>query len=167
MNEFLITPTVTTNLKLQWTNISDEAVGPWFADLAAEYCARYGPNGEFSGANHEDFAAPDGGLLLVLRQHVAVAGGGFRRLDPQTAEIKRIWTHRSHRRQGLARLVLDTLEEAAVDAGYRRLWLVTGPRQPEAKALYLANGYRALFDSSVDTRLLRQLAFEKDISMNR
>ena len=30
----------------------------------------------------------------------SVAGGAFRRYDPDTAEFKRIWTHSAHRRRG-------------------------------------------------------------------
>ena len=37
--------------------------------------------------------------------------------------------------------MLAALEQAATDLGYRRLVLETGPKQPEAVALYAAAGY--------------------------
>ena len=52
-----------------------------------------------------------------------------------------MWTHPEYRRQGLARRVLDALEEAAVGAGYRGLILETGPNQREAASLYQRRGY--------------------------
>jgi GNAT superfamily N-acetyltransferase len=75
-----------------------------------------------------------------------VTGGAFRRFDDQTAELKRIWTDSGHRRRGLARALLDELEAEITVRGYRRVYLTTGDRQPEAEALYLATGYTKLTD---------------------
>jgi GNAT superfamily N-acetyltransferase len=54
----------------------------------------------------------------------------------RSRELKRIWTDSSLRRQGLARRVLVELEAEARRRGYTRVFLGTGPRQPEATALY-------------------------------
>ena len=90
-------------------------------------------------------------------------GGAFRRYDADTAEFKRIWTHSAHRRRGLARLVLAELEALAARRGYRRVYLTTGPRQPEARHLYLTSGYEAQFDLDRDPGLIGSLAFTKDL----
>ena len=71
----------------------------------------------------------------------AVTGGAFRRFDDDTAELKRIWTDRAHRRRGYAKALLAALEAETATRGYRRLYLITGNRQPEAEALYDATGY--------------------------
>jgi hypothetical protein len=55
--------------------------------------------------------------------------------------VKRMWTNPRYRRRGLATPVLRTLEEAAVESGYDRLILETGPLQPEAEELYGRSGY--------------------------
>lgn len=103
-----------------------------------------------------------GNFLLLLRAGEAVAGGAFKyHPDPGTAELKRIWTDRRLRRQGLARQVVEALESQALRQGYRRIYLTTGFRQPEAEALYLGQGYRRLFDPQADVRALRSLPFEK------
>jgi ribosomal protein S18 acetylase RimI-like enzyme len=73
-----------------------------------------------------------------------VTGGAFRRFDDQTAELNRIWTDSGHRRRGFARALLDELEAEITVRGYRRVYLTTGDRQPEAEALYLATGYTKL-----------------------
>ncbi|EUA22868.1 acetyltransferase family protein [Mycobacterium xenopi 3993] len=68
----------------------------------------------------------------------------FRRYDAHTAEFKRIWTGRAHRRRGYAAALLAELEAQTAARGYRRVYLVTGNRQPEAEALYHAAGYTRL-----------------------
>ena len=132
-----------------------------------------------------DFADPDGDLILVLEGPVPVAGGAFRRrTEPElgdvrlsaaptharaedgtpavpTAELKRIWTHGAHRRRGLAKVVLTELERRAAARGYERIYLTTGPRQPEAAALYAATGYTPLFDPAAPAEEFGPLAFEK------
>jgi GNAT superfamily N-acetyltransferase len=89
----------------------------------------------------DELAAPDGGLLMGVMHGVPVTGGAFRRFDADTAELKRIWTDREHRRRGYARTLLAALEDEIAERGYRRLYLITGNRQPEAEALYDATGW--------------------------
>jgi GNAT superfamily N-acetyltransferase len=158
----------------------DPLAAPLFAELAIEYDTRYGDL--FGGAAEEltrypaeEFLPPSGELVLLLEDGVAVAGGAFRRhADPGTAEVKRMWTAASHRRRGLGRRVLALLERRAAQRGYRRMYLTTGPRQPEARDLYLAAGWLPLFDPAeprpTDTDALRALpvaqrlyAFEKQL----
>jgi GNAT superfamily N-acetyltransferase len=50
------------------------------------------------------------------------------------------------RGRGLSKLVLAGLEAAARDRGWTTLRLETGPRQPEAVALYEGAGYRPIAD---------------------
>jgi hypothetical protein len=51
----------------------------------------------------------------------------------------------------------------AVRRGYSRVYLTTGPRQPEAKHLYLNSGYEPLFDLAADPETIKFLAFSKDL----
>lgn len=135
-----------------------------------------------------DFAEPDGDLILLLVDGAPVAGGALRlRTEPElgevarsrapdrvrtedgrpavrTAELKRIWTHAAHRRRGLAKIVLVELEQRAEALGYDRVYLTTGPRQPEAKALYTTAGYTPLFDTDAAPESVGVLAFEKWLS---
>ena len=88
-----------------------------------------------------EFAAPSGAFLLVVRDGVTVGCAGLRRHDEQTAELKRMYVRVAYRRQGLARLLLDAVEERARRLGYRQLILETGVLQPQAMALYASHGY--------------------------
>lgn len=134
------------------------------AELLHEYVSRYGPAARERMERFPDdsLTPPYGRLMVLLRGGIAVAGGAFRRYDGQTAELKRIWTHSSYRRQGLARRVLEVLEDEAVRLGYQRVYLTTGPRQPEARGLYLAAGYTPLFDVTVPP--VGPLPFEKGVA---
>ncbi|KNX39375.1 hypothetical protein VV01_10525 [Luteipulveratus halotolerans] len=118
-------------------------------DLRVEYSTRYAretANTTLTEVPATDFVEPRGTFVVLLRGGRTVAGGAIRRFDDHTAEIKRVWTASSVRRQGFGRRVIDELEIAAADLGYDRVFLSTGPRQPEARALYLAAGYRPGFD---------------------
>ncbi|MET9295674.1 GNAT family N-acetyltransferase [Streptomyces sp. NPDC003077] len=138
---------------------------PMLAELEDEYLRRYGASArrEMTRYPAGDFAPPDGVLLLLLEDGDPVAGGAFRRYDATGAELKRIWTHSAHRRRGLARRVVTELERIARARGYRRVFLTTGSRQPEAKALYLSAGYTPLFDTAADPESLDSLPFEKHL----
>jgi GNAT superfamily N-acetyltransferase len=158
-----------TELLVRVVGTRDELARPLFEDLAREYGARYGGTPEQVREELErypaaEFEEPRGVLLLLLEDGAAVAGGAYRRYDERTAELKRIWTHPAHRRRGLGRRVLRELERRAAATGYSRLYLTTGPRQPEAKHLYLAAGYRPLFDVDVDPETIGPLPFEKDLT---
>jgi GNAT superfamily N-acetyltransferase len=152
-------------VKFVYTTPSDPAAEPLFRELEFEYTTRYGRNTELSSYPGEEFEEPRGGAFLLLYDgEEVVAGGAFRRSDARTAELKRIWTHSGHRRRGLGRLVVEELEQEAARRGYRRVCLTTGPRQPEARGLYLRTGYRPLFDVDADPATLGgPLPFEKSL----
>jgi GNAT superfamily N-acetyltransferase len=131
----------------------DELAQPLIAELAVEYSTRYDGTEEgvlrwLRGHPADDFAAPHGGMLIGLLDGMPVTGGAFCRFGvvdgAETAELKRIWTDRRHRRQGYGRVLLAELEARIAAQGYRRIYLTTGNRQPEAEALYVAAGYTRL-----------------------
>jgi GNAT superfamily N-acetyltransferase len=137
----------------------DPLAEPLLAELTVEYSSRYRVAEEdvskwLRGYPAAEFAAPGGGLLIGLLGEEPVTGGAFCRFDADTAELKRIWTDGRHRRQGHARKLLIELETEIAARGYRRIYLTTGDRQPEAEALYLSAGY---------TRLTEPLPAEGDV----
>jgi len=150
-----------------YTTPDDPLARPLIEQLTHEYTSRYGDHfgepatAEMNRYPAERFAPPDGAFVLLLRDEVPVAGGAFMRYDETTAEMKRVWTDKDHRRQGLARIVLTELEAHAARLGYGRIYLTTGFRQPEAAALYLKTGYTALFDLNLPPEAVEILPFEK------
>jgi GNAT superfamily N-acetyltransferase len=133
-------------LRFEAVDQHDPLAEPLLAELALEYASRYRAPVESVSKwlrtypAHE-FAPPDGALLIGLRDGLPVTGGAFRRFDDDTAELKRIWTDSRYRRRGFARALLVELEAAIVVRGYRRIYLTTGDKQPEAEELYLSTGY--------------------------
>lgn len=134
-------------MQFRQVRLGHPLVAPLLAGLEEEYTTRYGPSDEMKLAEEHQFDPP-AGLFVVLVDvpepggaEMVVAGGGFRAHGQGVCEVKRMWTHPGYRRRGLAGRVLDRLEQEAVAAGYRRLVLETGPRQPEAEAMYERRGY--------------------------
>jgi GNAT superfamily N-acetyltransferase len=137
--------------ELRFVSVSqgDPLAAPLLTELAVEYADRYGSTREriltwLQEYPADEFAAPDGALLIGLFNGQPVTGGAFRRFDSETAELKRVWTDRRYRRRGHARALLAALESQIAARGYRRVYLTTGDRQPEAEALYLSAGYTRL-----------------------
>ena len=157
-----------------FTSLKDPRAARLRAALIEEYDNRYGNFYDEEGAKAEldrypaeDFTPPRGNFLLLIDGEETIGGGAFKFYDETTAELKRIWIDNGYRRQGLAALILEQLELQARWQGYRRLYLTTGFRQPEAVNLYLKNGYTNLFDLNGDWEAYRHLPFEKDISDKR
>jgi ribosomal protein S18 acetylase RimI-like enzyme len=148
---------------------NDPLAEPLLAELAVEYATRYGATEDavskwLRGYPADEFAPPDGGLLIGLLNDRPVTGGAFRRFDDSTAELKRIWTDSRHRRQGHAKALLVQLEADIAARGYRSVYLTTGDRQPEAEALYLSTGYVRLAEPLPADGEVYPLAFQKSLS---
>lgn len=146
----------------------DPRAAPLLDELAVEYTSRYGAGlppeyQDMRAYPAQEFAPPGGALIIGLHSGISVAGGAFRRYDETTAELKRIWTASTHRKRGYGKLVVAELERVARQRGYRRVYLTTGPRQPEAVALYLSAGYRPLYDQSLPSLEVGIHPFEKDL----
>ncbi|WP_433255762.1 GNAT family N-acetyltransferase [Streptosporangium sp. CA-135522] len=152
------------SVEVRHVAVRDPEVRPLLDDLHHEYTSRYGPNEELNRYPDDQFTPAQGGAFLVLVEDgQTIAGGAFRRYDERTAELKRVWTHPDHRRRGLGLAVVRELEREAVRRGYRRIYLTTGPRQPEAAALYLASGYTPLYDVTAAPETIGPLPFEKSL----
>lgn len=146
----------------------DPLAQPLLNELAAEYAQRYDNTtqavlGWLQSYPAAEFTPPHGDLLIGVIDGEPVTGGGFRRFDERTAELKRIWTHRAHRRRGYAKALLVQLENRIANQGYRRVYLTTGNRQPEAEALYAANGYLRLVEPLPSSEPVFPIAFAKEL----
>lgn len=124
--------------------LGDPEVEPLLADLRQEYEVRYGDGDSVHDAPADAFDPPAGAFIVLLDGPRTVAGGGIRRLDESTCEVKRMWTSPHYRRQGHASTVLAALESLARELGYSHVRLETGHAQPEALALYRRLGYREI-----------------------
>ena len=115
-----------------------------------EYVLRYGGR-DHTPMHDADLAPPRGAFYVGYRDGRPVTTGAWRFRDDvsrlgssRPAEVKRMYVAPSARRQGLARLMLAHLEDAARAAGAEVMVMETGTAQPEAIALYLAAGYQPI-----------------------
>ena len=88
-----------------------------------------------------ELGPPHGTFLVGYRAGEAICGGGVKRLPDGACEIKRMYVVPAARGQGVARILLRALEDAARGLGYVVVRLDTGPRQPHARGLYESEGY--------------------------
>jgi len=89
----------------------------------------------------EEVAEGRGGFFVAYIDQKPVGCGAMRRIEPGLCEIKRMYVDPSVRGRRVGRRILDTLEEHARQLGARRIVLETGPRQPDAIALYSHAGF--------------------------
>lgn len=129
-----------TGLFIRALRYSDPVVRALESELQLEYAERYGDPDE-GPILPEHFTPPEGLFLVGFVGNEPVATGGFRKHDDGVAEIKRMYVAHEHRGGGHARRLLAELEAQAVRAGYRRVVLETGLKQPEAMSLYQSSGY--------------------------
>lgn len=99
--------------------------------------------GAFESPSHEDLRsdAERGVVLVGSEDGTAVACGSLRRLDEDTAEVKRMFVRADARGRGHARALLRALEDEARSAGCRRMVLDTAASLTEAATMYLREGY--------------------------
>jgi GNAT superfamily N-acetyltransferase len=109
------------------------------AEVQQEYVVRYGGQ-DGTPVDPAEFAPPRGLFLVAYVDGTPAACGGWRAHETDV-ELKRMYVTPACRGRGLARAVLAELERTAVAAGYRRVILETGSKQPEAIALYESSGY--------------------------
>ena len=128
-------------MHLQSVSLGDARVLPLLRGLSLEYERRYGAATALLDADAAEFEPPFGLFLVLIDHETTIAGGGLRRIDNDTAELKRLWTSPSREREGHATRVVRALENVARASGYHKVRLLTGPAQPEALGLYAKLGY--------------------------
>ena len=133
---------MTTCVELRRVDILSAVAEQLIGALNDELIARY-PE---PGANHfrldpDEVAAGRGAFLVAYLSDAPVGCGAVRRIEGHVAEIKRMYVAPIARGRGVGRQILHALETEAKRLGATRLVLETGPRQPEAIALYTRAGF--------------------------
>jgi|SRR6516165_9955172 GNAT superfamily N-acetyltransferase len=146
----------------------DRLDSPVAADLVARTVAEL--NSRYSDHEHKMKGLDSGeflpttGVFLIARVEDWPAGcGGLRRIDDQTAEIKRMYVEPGARCRGIGRKILEELEFHARRLGYRKVRLETGVRQPEAIQLYESAGYQRISAYGEFSGSPLSICFEKSL----
>ncbi len=126
-------------MTLKRTTSSDKDFLALVDKLNAELWLRYPDiQAEYEPLNNVDNL----GTVVVAYIEGSPAGCGcFKKIAPDTIEVKRMFTDSSFRENNVAASVISELENWARELGFTYSVLEFGPRQPEAAALYKKCGY--------------------------
>jgi GNAT superfamily N-acetyltransferase len=142
----------------------DPVVQRLTAAQQTELRGRYGPDSE-PGVPP---SAADVAIVLLATDDdgTPVGCGALRPLAADSAEIKRMYVVPQARGRGLSKVILAALEDEARSRGWTTLRLETGPKQPEAVALYARAGYQPIgaFGHYVGDRDDWSLYFERSLA---
>jgi GNAT superfamily N-acetyltransferase len=130
-------------------------------ELSAELAALYEVADGSAGFKPSDVEVPRAAFVVARLDGHPVGSGALRPFDEHTGEVKRMYTRAGYRRKGVAQAILAELERLALAFGYTNVKLQTGPRQPEAAALYERVGYYRIprFSGTMEG----VLAYQKDL----
>jgi GNAT superfamily N-acetyltransferase len=88
------------------------------------------------------YAPPHGRMFLATYSAKAAGCAAFRRMTPDTCEMKRMYVRPEFRGKQIGRQLANTLILTAREAGYSVMRLETTPYLDKALALYSALGFR-------------------------
>lgn len=115
--------------------------------LFAEYEEFLGFSLEFQGfakeleSIGEIYGPPTGRLWLVENKSMVVGCVAVRRIDPQIAELKRLFVTEQARGHGLGKRLMLAALDGAHELGYERIRLDTIPQLVAARGLYEQFGF--------------------------
>ena len=130
------------------------------ANVIKTVLAEYGLSWEVScgGCSDQDAVEVEkyylqaGGKFWVIERAGKIVGtGGYFPIDrgQNAVEIRKMYLLPEARGYGLGRFLLSQLEQAAVQKGFKEVWVETATALKEAVSLYEKNGYEA--ESGVET----------------
>jgi GNAT superfamily N-acetyltransferase len=100
-------------------------------------------------------------VVVAYFDELPVACGAIKEFDPETMEVKRMFTIASYRGKGFATQVLTELEKWALELGYSKCILETGKRLPDAVRLYEKSGYQLIPNYGQYIQRENSICFEK------
>lgn len=87
------------------------------------------------------YAGPDGRLYIAYVDGIAAGCIGLRKLDPQRAEMKRLYVRTQFRGLQIGRMLAEQVIQDAKAIGYRSILLDTLFTMESARGLYLRLGF--------------------------
>ncbi|HJO04666.1 MAG TPA: GNAT family N-acetyltransferase, partial [Acidobacteriota bacterium] len=116
-----------------------------FAALNAEVKKQYPDQGdEHFRLDADEIGAGRGALFVAYLEDRPIGCGSIRKLDTETAELKRMYVAGDMRGHGIGGALMRALETEARDLAVRRILIETGDRQDTALAMYEGAGYRRI-----------------------
>lgn len=156
--------TVGADVRITATRLDSPVAQGLITELLADLTERYGGPDPVR-TDPDDFWPPRGMFVVAELEGTPVGCAGLRDLDTEVGELKRMYVRPAARGRGVARAVLGELERRALDAGVRRLRLLTGEAQPEAVQLYRSAGWTPgeMYGPAIEHGWTQALAFERHL----
>ena len=88
------------------------------------------------------YSPPKGALLLAYVNNTAIACTGVRKLDSETAELKRMFVQSKYRGQKIGRQLMQLALQVAKELGYQFIKLDSVREMEAALKLYRAYGFK-------------------------
>jgi GNAT superfamily N-acetyltransferase len=95
---------------------------------------------QFNGLENIKYA------VIYCIDNKAVGCGGLKKIDLQTAEIKRMYVEPEYRGRGVAAKILTALETWATELDFNQLCLETGVNNPSAQSVYRKKGFEKIIN---------------------
>jgi len=102
-------------------------------------------------------------VVVVYLQDQPVGCGAFREFDRISVEIKRMYVKPEERGTGVAKQILNSLEDWAKENQFQRCILETGDRQVEAVKFYEKSGYKRTPKYGQYKQMENSICFEKHL----
>lgn len=87
------------------------------------------------------YSWPHGGIILCREENEFTGCLGIRKIDNETAEMKRMWIRTGHHGKGLGSKLLEQAIELAKQCGYKKIKLDTLNYMTPAIHLYKKHGF--------------------------
>jgi GNAT superfamily N-acetyltransferase len=151
---------------VQATSIEDIAIA---RTLFEEYAQSLGFSLCFQNFDRElanlpgEYAPPTGRLLLLSNNEEVGGCIAFRRIDPTTCEMKRLFLRPEFRGKGLGRVLVEAAVQEARQLDYKRMRLDTVQgKMDDAIALYRSFGFHEI-EPYYDTPLSETIFMELEL----
>ncbi|MET4137642.1 GNAT family N-acetyltransferase [Pedobacter sp. UYP1] len=102
-------------------------------------------------------------VVVAYQDDEPIGCGAIKQYDPDTMEVKRMYTSPVARGKGIATNVLTELEIWTTELGYKKCILETEKRQVKAIELYKKNGYQLIPNYGQYAQIENSVCFEKDM----
>jgi putative acetyltransferase len=117
-----------------------------FAGSLEESLRHFEASGEFNDMDNVDsqYFENGGTFLVVVNDEQVIGSGALRKLDDETAELKRMWLLEAYHGQGIGYRLIGQLVNFARKNGYTCVRLQTSPEQNRALDFYRKIGFREI-----------------------
>lgn len=106
-------------------------------------------------------------VILLIDGEELIGCGGIKKVDKDTAEVKRVFVADEFRRHGYARRIISEIEHLAKAEGYKALILETGLPMKSAQALYTSCGFSFIENYGPYADLDSSVCMKKNIENNK